>query len=112
MSRSNYKIPYVHKSMFKEHIDLRELTLTDEKKAELLNLKITNNITIPMSLFFFKRGSRINSTIVGERVCIHNGTLFLMILITPDNVGYKLGQFILSRRTTNHKGKQNQRKRK
>ena len=44
------------------------------------------------------RNSSIPSSLIGKTALIHNGQSFVKVLITRDKVGYKFGEFSLTRR--------------
>lgn len=87
MSRSKWKGFYIDKFLF------------NQKFIELTRKKI------------WSRKSTIPSFLIGKDVYIHNGNKFIKINITREKVGYKFGEFALTRKFTK-KEKKNKKKNK
>lgn len=51
------------------------------------------------------RASTITPEMVGYTIGVHNGRVHVPVLITEDMVGYKLGEFSLTRKFVRHGGK-------
>lgn len=51
------------------------------------------------------RGCDITPEMVGYTFEVHNGKIFIPVLVTEDMVGHKLGEFSLTRKFTRHGGK-------
>lgn len=79
MSRSCWKGPFVEKSLVKKLLVFRS------KKQSAGTLKT------------WSRASVICPTFVNFRFRVHNGKDFLPVLVTPEMVGYKLGEFVPTR---------------
>ena len=75
MSRSIWKGLYVAKNVLKKNI-----------KRSKKNLKI------------WSRNSAIPSFLLGKTVLIHNGKQYNKIIITREKIGYKFGEFSLTRK--------------
>lgn len=58
--------------------------------------------TIPKS---WERSSTILPDMVGLTIGVHNGKDFVMILITEEMVGHKLGEFVRTTKFKKHGGK-------
>nr|YP_011016989.1 ribosomal protein S19 [Lessonia nigrescens]WQB61667.1 ribosomal protein S19 [Lessonia nigrescens] len=74
MSRSNWKTPFIDKSLLKQ--------LTSKKKKKLT----------------WSRRSTIYPAAVGLKLQIHNGKNMIARNIKPEMVGYKLGEFVTTRK--------------
>nr|YP_010127825.1 ribosomal protein S19 [Lessonia flavicans]QPP20352.1 ribosomal protein S19 [Lessonia flavicans] len=75
MSRSNWKTPFIDKSLLKQ--------LTSQQKKKLT----------------WSRRSTIYPAAVGLKLQIHNGKNMITRNIKPEMVGYKLGEFVTTRKT-------------
>ena len=77
-------------------------------------LYISKNVLKQKKKIFkiWSRNSSIPSSLIGKTVLIHNGQLFVKVLITRDKVGYKFGEFSLTRKYFKKKleGKTNRKK--
>jgi len=59
----------------------------------------------------FKRYSHINDGLVGKKIAVYNGNVFIIYNVSIDSVGFKLGEFSVTRIKPNHAGKiKNQKK--
>nr|YP_009684014.1 ribosomal protein S19 [Lessonia spicata]QDP13838.1 ribosomal protein S19 [Lessonia spicata]QWK44647.1 ribosomal protein S19 [Lessonia spicata] len=74
MSRSNWKTPFIDKSLLKQ--------LTSQQKKKLT----------------WSRRSTIYPAAVGLKLQIHNGKNMIARNIKPEMVGYKLGEFVTTRK--------------
>jgi small subunit ribosomal protein S19 len=43
-------------------------------------------------------------TMFGKTIMVHNGKEFVSVMVTPEMVGHRLGQFALTRKPTKHSG--------
>jgi small subunit ribosomal protein S19 len=62
---------------------------------------ISKNVLKKKNKNFFKcwsRNSCIPSYLIGKTILVHTGNNFLKVLITRDKVGYKFGEFALTRK--------------
>lgn len=75
MSRSIWKGPFLDSSFFKK--------------------------TQPATSKIWSRGSSIPAFLIGKTVLVHNGKEFKTLGITREKVGFKFGEFILTRTFTN-----------
>lgn len=75
MSRSNWKTPFIDKSLLKK-----------------LDPKYKKKIT-------WSRRSTIYPAAVGIKLQIHNGKDMVLRKIKPEMVGHKLGEFVKTRKT-------------
>jgi ribosomal protein S19 len=103
MSRSLYKLPFVHRSIFKNCLDNKS-----KKKGQILNEKKIKNI--PHYLYFWKKNSLINNNLLFKKIGVYNGKVFLSLNVAVPFIGYKLGQFCITRIKPPHRGKQKQKK--
>ena len=55
----------------------------------------------------YERASSITPIFIGRTVHIHNGLLFVPISITEQHIGFKFGDFSLTRKRVIHKKKKN-----
>lgn len=85
MSRSIKKGPFVDSSLLNK----------------VLNAK-NNNINKPIKTW--SRRSTIVPDMIGLTFNVHNGRAFIPVYITENHVGYKLGEFALTRTFKGHKG--------
>lgn len=95
MSRSKFKIPFVHRSLrayrFLENRD------PNQKKFQ----------------HFWKRNSILNKILdFNDKIKIYNGRAFLSIFLKSELVGYKLGAIAVTRIKPSHKGKVKVKKKK
>jgi ribosomal protein S19 len=73
MSRSLWKGSYISKSIIQ--------TILKKKSSKKI----------------WSRSSVIPAGLVNSKVFVHNGKTFYLIRITPENVGYKFGEFCFTR---------------
>lgn len=85
MSRSIKKGPFVDSNLLNK----------------VLNAK-NNNINKPIKTW--SRRSTIVPDMIGLTFNVHNGRAFIPVYITENHVGYKLGEFALTRTFKGHKG--------
>ena len=83
MSRSVWKGPFVDPSLIKKV----------EKQKKVINMK-------PIKTW--SRNSTIIPEFVGVSFLIHNGKKFILITISEDMVGHKLGEFSPTRQFSSH----------
>lgn len=85
MNRSKWKGPYI--------------------KKDLLKKISKNSSTYNNEILTFSRSSFITPKFVGLTLKIHNGKTFLKLLISEKMVGYKLGEFVPTRKKFTFKKK-------
>lgn len=109
MSRSLYKFPYVHRSLWAKSIRKRRRLFYSEELAKRI-FPIKN--TLSNNLYFWKRSSILNKRLAStnKSIGIYNGLGFQVLHLNKKYFGYKLGEFSVSRRAPRHKGKQRQKK--
>jgi len=109
MSRSLYKLPYVHRSLWAKSIKSRKYITYSEKLAEK-TLPYTSNLV--SNFHFWKRNSLLNKRLAktAKTIGIYNGLGFVILHLKKRYFGYKLGEYAVSRRSPRHKGKQRQKK--
>lgn len=93
MNRSIWKIPPV--LLPKEN----SIPLFGQSKEQSSDPKINK------PLITYLRAAVIGPDIIGTTVQIHNGQRFVPIRITENHVGFKLGQFVLTKKRVFHKRK-------
>jgi len=103
MSRSLYKIPFVHKSITKKCLGNKKY-----KKIKISESQKLKNIA--HYLYFWKRSSIINKNLLDKKIAIYNGKIFISLTVNKNHIGFYLGQFCVSRKTPAHRGKQKQNK--
>jgi len=109
MSRSLYKLPFIHRSLWTKSIKMRKHI----KYSEVLTQKVLPHETnVASNLYFWKRSSVLNKRLAktNKTICIYNGFGFIILHLKNKFFGYKLGEYSVSRRTPKHKGKQRQKK--
>lgn len=109
MSRSLYKLPFIHRSLWAKSITSRKHI----KYSEVLAEKVLPYETVLASnLYFWKRSSILNKRLAStnKTIGIYNGVGFQILHLKKKFFGYKLGEYSVSRRTAKHKGKQRQKK--
>jgi len=104
MSRSIYKITYVHRSLFKDCL----LKKTNFKFNINDKTKLKKMRNIPQNLYFWKRSSTINKTLLNKKIGVYNGKVFITLNVNKNIIGSKLGEFCLTRQKPLHSGKQKQ----
>ncbi len=85
MSRSIWKGPYVHPSLLKK---IKKANETNDRKP----------------LKTWSRGSVILPQMEGLTIAVHNGNKFIPVLIVPEMIGSKLGEFAPTRTFPGHSG--------
>lgn len=85
MSRSIWKLGYQHPSLLK----LASKNIKNKKG----NIKIWDRATV------------ITSDLINTNIEIYNGQKFLPLLVAPEMVGYKFGEFAFTRKRCIHKKK-------
>lgn len=88
MKRSKWKGYYIHKSILSKKKDL--------------NSKIV----------VWSRQSSIPESLIGKYIYIHNGKTFVKVFVNREKVGYKFGEFAITRRFTKKQKKINTNKKK
>ena len=108
MARSLYKLPYVHRSLWRKSIKSRKYITYTEKLAE----KVQPFTYLVSNFYFWKRNSLLNKRLAktNKTIGIYNGFSFIVLHLNKKYFGYKLGEYSVTRRTPRHKGKQRQRK--
>lgn len=81
MCRSSWKLPYVCLNL----------------QSRILNHKGRVNV--------FERASTITPSFIGKTVNVHNGLKTTVVNITENLIGFKFGQFALTRKRVLHKKK-------
>lgn len=84
MARSLYKGPYYNNSLIKK---VKQLT----KKKKVIRTWARNSVILPEFL--------------GYKFEIYNGNRFILLTITENMIGYKFGEFALTRKILVHKVK-------
>lgn len=109
MSRSLYKLPYVHRSLWEKSINARKNRIFTKKMAELI---IPAKTELEKNYYFWKRSSTFNDRLVktGKTIGVYNGFAFVILYLKKNFSNYKVGQFNVTRRSPKHKGKQRQKK--
>ena len=85
MSRSSKKKPFVAEKLLK-----RIEAMNESGKKEVLKT--------------WSRASTIYPQMVGHTIAVHDGRKHVPVYITESHVGYKLGEFALTRTFKGHKG--------
>ncbi len=90
MARSLKKGPFIDDSLMK-----KVKTLNENGKKEVIKT--------------WSRRSTIFPDFIGHTIAVHNGREFIPVYITEDMVGHKLGEFSLTRKSSGHTGKKQER---
>jgi len=77
MSRSNWKIPFIQKSLLEKSFKLKS-----NKKIKLKT---------------WSRQSSIVNSLIGTQIEVHNGKHFVKLKIVDGMFGHKLGEFVPTR---------------
>jgi len=109
MSRSLYKLPYIHRSLWEKSIKSR---IKIKYKKKMMDLIIPAGTVLEKNLYFWKRGSLLNNSLIksNKTIGVYNGFAFIIMHLNNNTSNYKLGQFSVTRRSPRHKGKQKQQK--
>lgn len=75
--------------------------------AKLLKKAIKNDAKGKKQIKTYSRKSYIYPQLVGLDIAVHNGKQFIVVKITEDKVGHKLGEFAPTRKSPVHKVKVN-----
>jgi len=86
MARSQKKGPYVDEKLFRKVIRAKEAGATQAIRT-------------------WARRCTIVPEFVGHRFEVHNGKVFVPLLVTEDMVGHKLGEFSPTRTFKGHAGR-------
>lgn len=83
MSRSSKKGPYIEQKLLKKIMKQKESGKREPIKT-------------------WARASHIAPEFVGHKFAVHNGKIFIEILVSEDMVGYRLGEFAPTRTFRGH----------
>jgi small subunit ribosomal protein S19 len=59
----------------------------------------------------YERSATITLELIGAAIKVHNGNRFVTLNVTENHVGFKLGQFALTKKSVRHKNKKKKNKR-
>lgn len=90
MSRVKWKGPYVESKLLKK---IQNATVVSKNDIKTIS-----------------RSSVILPKFIGLTVRVHNGKTFVIVKIVDEMVGYKLGEFVLTRKQFSFKKKKNNKK--
>jgi len=68
------------------------------KFSQLIDGAVNQDITIPKALKVTARSSAITKPLIGQVICIHTGHSYVNLIATKEHLGYKLGEFSLTRK--------------
>lgn len=85
MTRSLKKGPYIDERLIKK--------VKDKKPGDRTPIKT------------WARAAVISPEMIGHTFGVHNGKLFIPVLVSEEMVGHRLGEFSLTRKFTRHGGK-------
>lgn len=77
MSRANWKVPFIQKSLLEKSLELK-----NNKKIKLKT---------------WSRNSCIINSLIGSQIEVHNGKNFIKLKILEGMLGHKLGEFVPTR---------------
>ncbi len=80
MGRQAWKLYYTHAEVFAQY-----------KEATLAQTEFKNAV-------LFNRSTYISKSMLGMTFEIYNGIKFITLTITPDKIGYKVGEFAITRK--------------
>jgi small subunit ribosomal protein S19 len=90
MSRVKWKGPYVESKLLKK---IQNATVVSKNDIKTIS-----------------RSSVILPKFIGLNIRVHNGKTFVIVKIVDEMVGYKLGEFVLTRKQFSFKKKKNNKK--
>ena len=104
MSRSNFKLPYIHRSVFSRSINRREKFFKNlaDAKSVFGKLLVERRVNLPFHVFFWKRYSAITRSLSSKKICTYNGKLFVVLNPNKNSKGFKLGEFSVTRKLAKH----------
>jgi len=105
MSRSKYKLMFVHRSQITKYLNNK---LKRTSRQGLYKHMVNRYVSISPILFFWKRYSNVSKKLLNKKICVYNGKIFHIINTNVKFRGFKLGEFAVSRKKPIHKGKQKQ----
>lgn len=105
MSKSLYKIPYLHKSFFKG-FEVKD----KDKESNIKNKKFSSKErkSISFKKKFFNKSSCISCNWIDKKIGIYNGNTYITLNVNYKQLGFKIGQFCITRKLPPHSGKQKQ----
>lgn len=104
MARSLYKLPFIHKS-FHKGFEIKDKVVDTKKSLTSLQRKLSS-----FSKKLYIKSSCISNAWVDRKVGIYNGKTFITLNVNYRQLGFKLGQFCITRKMAPHSGKQKQKK--
>jgi len=81
---------------------LKKGPVIDEKILKLV-AKIRKSSNTNANIKTYSRSSTIMPEFIGITFLVHNGKIFIPVLITESMIGHKLGEFSLTRTFKGHK---------
>jgi len=106
--RSLYKAPFVHRSVMNKYVERRKRLNVHSEIQSVLNRR---KIKLSRSVIFWNKSSKfVKNRLIGRKIAIHNGKVYMFVGLKKGVVGFKLGQFVITRRTVIHSGKFKQKK--
>jgi len=102
--RSLYKVPYVHKSMFNYYINRRKDLKVHDKIANILK---KNKVKLVNNLIFWNKSTKVNKNevLLDKRIGVHNGKIFMYVIVNNNATGFRLGQFVITKKIPIHSKK-------
>lgn len=102
--RSIYKVPYVHKSVFNNYINKRKNLNTHNKLINNLKIK---KVKLINNLIFWNKMTLVNNNnnLLNKRIGVHNGKIFMYVIINKSSFGFRLGQFVITKKIPIHSKK-------
>jgi len=101
MSRSLYKLGYIHRSTLKNCL----LNKKKIKRTGKIFDRIKKTKNIPANMYFWNRSSTINETLLNKKIGVYNGHVFITVNVNKNLIGTKLGSFSVTRQKPYHTGK-------
>lgn len=103
----------MNQSIANNKFSLKHITINKKKKTgrsfyiePALFKKVVKNIKTKSKkpIKTWSRSSTVIPEMIGMTICVHRGNKFVPIFIRDDMVGFKLGEFVLTRYFTEHSG--------
>jgi len=96
--RSSYKLPYQHRKIYNV-VKILNYGAKIQKLVSNYKLIYTRVLNSQKSYTIYKKSSIIPNVFINKTISIHNGLFFNKFIVKDASVvGYKFGQFVLTKR--------------
>lgn len=82
------------------------------KPRHISNCLLKSKIQDQKNIYIWSRSSTIPESLAGKMVFVHNGKEFKKVFIRRSRIGFKFGEFALTKKFTQKKDKKNLKKKK